>query len=85
MPVTGSSKYLYASLFTSHITRSPHTLFKSLLSLRSPHPPSRTAPESNVSTESPDPRLAHIKNTSFARKNAHIGVSPSEDDCVHPT
>lgn len=69
----------------AHHTRTSHTLFISLLSLHPPHAPSLTAPESNVSTESPDPRLSHIKNTSFGGKNAHIGVSPSENDCVDPT
>lgn len=68
MPATGSSKYLYASFCTSHITPTSHTLFKSLLSLHPPHPPSLTAPESNVSTEPLDPRLAHIKTPALPAK-----------------
>lgn len=33
-----------------------------------PHPPSLTVAKSNVSTESPDPRLTHMKKTASPAK-----------------
>lgn len=36
---------VFAALCTSHITCTSHTLFKSLLSLHPPHPPSLAAPQ----------------------------------------